>query len=84
MPTTSKPFAIWPMIFAISLCCIMALPCCTMKIQKVSRRAKSSLDDFVCPFVVYFFLLCFENLVHSRMLWGLFAPFPPYGFIQWN
>lgn len=83
-PTTPKPFAIWPMIFAISLCCVMGLTCCTMKIQKVSRTVKSSLENFVCPFVVYFLFLCLESFVHCRTFWGLFAPFSPYGFIQWN
>lgn len=72
------------MIFAISLFCVMALPCCTMKIQKVLRRAKSSLDDFVCTFVVYYLFLCVESFVHSRTFWGLFTPFSPYGFIQQN
>jgi hypothetical protein len=72
------------MIFAISLCCVMGLTCCTMKIQKVSRTTKSFLDNFVCPFMVYFLFLCLESFVHCRTFWGLFAPFSPYGFIQWN
>lgn len=45
--------------------------------SKGVKEAQKFFDDFVCPFVVYFLLLCFESLVHSRMFRGLFAPFFP-------
>jgi len=50
MLITPKPYAYWPIIFATSLCYNTISLCCTMKVQKVPRKAKNSLDGFFIPF----------------------------------
>jgi len=50
MLITPKPYAYWPIIFATSLCYNTTSLCCTMKAQKVPRKAKNSLDGFFIPF----------------------------------
>ncbi len=80
---TPKPFAIWPLIFAILLCNVMASPCCTMKVWKVSRRAINSLDDLSVLFWYTFSCRASKSCPFHDVL-GPVCPLSPFGFIQQN
>jgi hypothetical protein len=66
--TTPKPSIIQPMIFAISLCYNMVLPYYTMKVQKVSTRAKNYLDVLSISFWCILSSCTFKDFV-ATPLW---------------
>lgn len=79
---TPKPFAIWPMIFAILLCNVTVSPYCTMGAWKVSRRAINHVDNLFVLFWFTSFCQSSKPCPFHDVL-GLIC-LSPFGFIKQN